>query len=1017
MRRTALLFPLLCGGILLVGVGIYWLETVLQQREIEHEAEQEIRSLQSLLQRRFLWLQEDIAYLASYPELSGGIPTEATGLRALEQSWQHYLQAARRYESIVLINRQGYALARATLAGPGNERDALPFSRLHQHVRALDSLAEGEMYFPYQSDMDVPLFTMGISLRQNKEAQGLLLLSCPANMLTQLLREQTHRHGNHSHAQWFALTAQGDLLSTSHSPTFSFQQEYPVAWAAIRRDTQGRYQSSQGVFTFLSIPLSVPTHLAVPPFFLVHFTPPEEWLQRLALLRSTLFDLMIPLMILLLPLVWWRAGTQLRREHAMTALRTREALLAQAQHLGSWEWHIAANQLHGSEEFHQILSLSARESNAVTYRTVLRRVHAQDRRLLRHAARAIRRGAAQSPLPDIRLRLDHGGFRWVHCEVAVERKLSNVVRVIGTVQDISVQKRVEESMSVAATAFNSQEAIIVTDAKATILRVNRAFTEITGYSSEESVGNNPRLLKSGLQPTLFYREMWECLQRDGFWQGEMWNRRKNGEIYPEMISIAAVKNNQGEVTHYVSHFCDITRHKEAEEKIRHLAYYDALTHLPNRTLLLERLAQGMDGNRHNRNFSVLIVVDVDHFKSINDSLGFGMGDGLLRGLTQRLIAIADQESQTARLSEDAFALFWPATGGSLKDTQEKAQFLAERIHFSLSQPYTVQDQEVHITCSLGMVIFPGEENWENEETAESLLKKAEIALFRAKDEGRNALRMFLPSMEIAARERHMLYAELRQAVARGEFTLFYQPQVDALGQLTGAEALLRWQHPKRGLLLPGVFMPAAEKTGILAAIGDWVLNEACAHIESWEHSGLLPEAWILAVNISPSQLLDEHFDERIQALLHQYHISASRLKLEITENMLIDKVDQAIRRMHVLQALGLRFSLDDFGTGYSSLAYLAQLPVQQIKIDRSFVQSMTTNPTATAIVDSTIVMAWHMGLEILAEGVETESELVALQDKGCYLYQGFYFSRPVPEAELIALLKTGKVSIPSGLLK
>ena len=559
----------------------------------------------------------------------------------------------------------------------------------------------------------------------------------------------------------------------------------------------------------------------------------------------------------------------------------------------------------------------------------------------------------------------------------------------------------EQNLRIAATVFESQEGMFVTDTKNSILRVNRAFTRITGYSAEEAIGQTPKLLSSGNQSKAFYAAMWKSINSIGTWEGEIWNKRKNGEVYPEHLTITAVRDASGIISNYVATLTDITVSKAASDKITKLAFYDPLTQLPNRRLLLDRLNQALATSRRRGKQGALLFLDLDHFKILNDTLGHYVGDMLLQQVAARLTACVREGDTVARLGGDEFVVL-------LKDLSEKSleaaaqtQSVAEKILFALNQPYQFNTHTHHSTSSIGATLFRG-----HEPLAEELLKQADIAMYQSKAEGRNTLRFFNPIMQEAITVRADMENELHKAIEQNQFQLHYQIQVDSNGQALGAEALIRWLHPKRGMITPFNFIPLAEDTGLILPIGQWVLDTACTQLKAWQRNPLTQDL-ILAVNVSAKQFRQSDFVEQVLATIALHDINPTRLKLELTESMLVANINDIITKMDALSKIGIHFSLDDFGTGYSSLQYLKKLPLNQLKIDQSFVRDIIADSSDKAIVRTIITMAHSLGINVIAEGVETAEQRQYLLDNCCMYHQGYLYSKPVPIDEFEALLKKG----------
>ena len=565
--------------------------------------------------------------------------------------------------------------------------------------------------------------------------------------------------------------------------------------------------------------------------------------------------------------------------------------------------------------------------------------------------------------------------------------------------DISEKKRLEVEQRIASIAFEVQEGITITDAAMVILRVNRAFTEITGYSAEESVGKTPALLNSGRHDAAFFTAMWESVARTGAWQGEIWNRRKCGEIYPEWLMITAVKDTAGTVTNYVGTFSDITARKAAEDEINSLAFFDPLTGLPNRRLLLDRLKQALASSTRNVKYGALLFIDLDHFKNLNDTLGHDIGDLLLQQVAERLATCVRERDTVARLGGDEFVVMLEDLSEQPEDAALQAEAVGNKILAAFVPAFELGTRSYRSTPSIGITLFGKQAS-----SVDDLLKHADLAMYQAKGSGRNTLRMFDQGMQAAVDLRAALESELREALALGQMRLAYQPVVELDGRVIGAEALVRWQHPRRGTVSPAEFIPLAESTRLIIPLGQWVLRTACRQIATWATMPGLAHLSV-AVNVSANQFKEPDFVDQVRQALTDSGADPHLLKLELTESLLADSVEDIIEKMTTLRALGIDFSLDDFGTGYSSLSYLKRLPLTHLKIDQSFVRDVLEDPNDAAIARTIVGLGDSLGLVVIAEGVETPGQHQFLQSIGCRSFQGYLFGRPMPVEELVAFVR------------
>ncbi len=557
---------------------------------------------------------------------------------------------------------------------------------------------------------------------------------------------------------------------------------------------------------------------------------------------------------------------------------------------------------------------------------------------------------------------------------------------------LAVQKlRAAEALKQAAAVFEStRDGVLITDLAPRIVAVNRAYTEITGFSAEEVVGRNPAVLRSGRHDESFYQAMWAQLLETGSWQGEVWNRRKTGELYPQWLSISTVPDEHGLPRHYVGVFTDISQLRQSEEQLQHLAHHDPLTGLPNRLLAQSRLQHAIERSERHGFQVAAVYLDLDRFKNVNDSLGHPVGDELLVLLAQRLRGRLREEDTLARLGGDEFLLVLESI-----NAPRQASTVAQALIDALAQPFTLSGgQEIFIGMSVGISLCPGDAS-----SVTELIQHADLAMYQAKRSGRNTFRFHTDALSVAASERLEMETRLRRALSAGEFVLHYQPLIDARnGSPAGVEALVRWQPPGEPLVPPGRFIPIAEETGLIVPLGEWVLRTACAQAQAWLQAGLPPR--VMAVNLSVRQFHCGDLVAVVRQVLVDTGLPAHLLELELTESMFLEHAEQAIATLHALKALGVRLAIDDFGTGYSSLAYLKRFPIDKLKIDQSFVRGLADDANDREIAATIIAMARVFKLEVLAEGVETAQQIEFLRGHGCDFYQGFYFHRPAPLGQI-----------------
>lgn len=574
-------------------------------------------------------------------------------------------------------------------------------------------------------------------------------------------------------------------------------------------------------------------------------------------------------------------------------------------------------------------------------------------------------------------------------KIPLYRGDGSVYALCGISTDISERKKAEESLRVAATVFQAQEGMFITSPDRIILKVNEAFTAMTGYASHELVGRP--LPSFSLEPNgPDYRDtMWETVEQSNEWQGEIWMHRKGGKAFPAWMTVTTVHDEQGKTTNYVGTQADFTQQKRAQDEIMQLACYDSLTGLPNRRLLAERLLHCLPVHNRSKQALALLFLDLDNFKDLNDTRGHDAGDKLLKQVAQRIAGCVREGDTVARLGGDEFVILLESIGMTEAEAGEHAATIGWKILRVLGEPYDIDGAVYHATCSIGAAL-----RLDHDIEIDDLMKRGDLAMYEAKREGRNTLRFFQHKMESDVTYRIALEMELRESLGKSGFVLHYQTQVDGGGRITGTEALLRWNHVKHGAVGPSVFVPIAESSGLIVQLGNWVLRGACIQLAEW---ALAPETahLTIAVNVSARQFRQPDFVATTLAILKETGAKPSRLKLELTETLLVENVEDTIAKMRQLKNHGIGFALDDFGTGYSSLSYLKRLPLDQLKIDRSFVRDVLVDPNDASIARSIVALAKALGLGIIAEGVETEAQRRFLAEIGCECCQGYLFGRPM----------------------
>ncbi len=604
---------------------------------------------------------------------------------------------------------------------------------------------------------------------------------------------------------------------------------------------------------------------------------------------------------------------------------------------------------------------------------------------------------------ECRINKPDGGLTWILCRAtAIKESDRGRDLFIGAVVDITDRKKIENELQLMATTFETHDPILITDENSKILKINKAFSEVSGYQEDELIGKSPSTFKSRHHDGNFFKNMWSDLSEKGSWQGEIYNRSKSGHIHQDWVTITAIKNNRGELINYIGHYHDITERKEAEEQIRKLAFYDPLTSLPNRRLFLERLEDELEIAHLENKHGALLFLDLDHFKNLNDSLGHPVGDALLVEVSRRLRENISKGETIARIGGDEFVVLLPNIGPIVELSAEHAEQLADRIRVAIIEPFYIHGHEYHITVSIGISLFP-----EKGQNSADILKRADTAMYRAKQDGRNSVCFFKKEMQISADKRLAIEKDLRHAIRQNELFLVYQPMIDWEGNIIGAEVLLRWQHKVHGLIPPGDFIPIAEDTGLIFDISQWVLNTACSQLRDWMDNDptIAEQLQCISINLSPKEFNQNGFEENMLNIIQKFDIQPDRIEFEITERLIISNLENTIQKMLKMKQHGFRFSVDDFGTGYSSLAYLKELPINRLKIDRSFIRDITEDRNDATIVETIISMSHHLGLEVVAEGVETQEQHFFLSQHACDIFQGFYFSEARIASEFVILVE------------
>ena len=672
-------------------------------------------------------------------------------------------------------------------------------------------------------------------------------------------------------------------------------------------------------------------------------------------------------------------------------LRQNMDLLNEAQrmgHLGSWELNVEKNELIWSDEIYRIFELDKNKFQP-SYENFLNTIHPDDREKVNQAySNSLK---TRQPYDIIhRLQFPDNRIKWVHEHCTNFFNDQGLpIRSVGAVQDITEQMLIEEELRLAAVTFETHDGILITDSDGKIIRVNQSFQNITGYTADEVLGKNPSMMSSGKHSREFYEDMWSQLNSAGSWSGEIWDKRKNGKIYPKWLTITAVKDKDQKISRYIGIFSDLSLRKKIEKEIENLVFFDVLTNMPNRRLFLDRFRSALSLSARNRQYGAVLYLDMDRFKNLNDIMGHDYGDMFLVEVSQRIKMSLGESDTASRFGGDEFVILIEEIDSDEKRALQKTAIFAEMIRKKLGEPYKLQDREYFSSPSIGVCLYRG-----NEKSVMDLLKSADMAMYQAKESGRNTVRFFDPQMQKIMENHSVMEANLRNAITGRQLNLFYQVQVDNNFCPIGAEALLRWHDPKQGFISPAEFIPIAEESTLILDIGNWVMDTAFLQLAKWKQSNKFHKL-ALSINVSARQFGLAHFVDIIREAILKYNIDPNLLKLELTEHVLLDRVTDVVAKMNALKKLGVSLSIDDFGTGYSSLSYLKQLPINQLKIDQSFVRDIAHNPDDAMMVKTIISLAENFHLNVIAEGVENEPQMNFLEKNGCMAYQGYFFGKPV----------------------
>ncbi len=1003
--------------ILVVALSLYAYQRLgLEQEKLRHTESLRLDLASRTVNRNLKTVVSDLRRLAQSQILSDYLQHDSLNNRLrLQNAFINLAAHTAIYDQVRYIDHNGHERVRVNFnnGSPVAVQDnQLQDKSERYYYRAALGMKAGQVYFSpldlnvEAGEIEQPFKpTIRVAMRQfdpgSGEPRGVLVL----NYLAAQLLEQFREVMTGSWGEAFLLNEQGYWLFSPNAQDEwgfmrgndqTFSRRYPQAWKTIIDSETGTLRNSEGLFIFNTVRPQLIAGLKAPDnhdagyaWKLVSRVEPERlvfspWRVALDHPQESVLLVLLTGMISLI-LAWLRTANVQKAKRLRESEEQLRQLVEQAPD-GIFIADLGGRYVDVNTAGCKMLGYSREE---IIGKTIVDLIPQEDIDRLWQLKEQLLQGGAH--VSEWTLLCKDGSY----LPVEISTKVLPDSRWQGFVRDIRDRKRSEEQLRQAATVFdNTMEGIVIADAGHKIVAINQAYTEITGFGPEESVGRNPRLHKSGQHDEVFYRNMWDSLERNGHWQGEIWNRRKNGEMFPAWENISIVKDSQGRVTHYISVMSDISPIKQAEERLTYLAHHDVLTDLPNRLAFLATLEKALERAKRHRQKLALLFLDLDHFKLINDTLGHATGDRLLQVIAQRLRNNLRAEDMAARLGGDEFTIIMEEINHT-----EDAALLAQKIIRAVAEPIRLDSHEVVSTTSIGISIYP-----DDADNAGDLAKAADAAMYRAKNHGRQTYEYYTTELTAQARQRFSVENALRQALARDELTLFYQPQIDlATGRTLGVEALLRWRHPQMGMILPGQFIEVAEESGLIDAIGNWVLHRAVAQGRVWQEAGLSPGR--IAVNLSGRQIIYDHTVESVRNALEQngYEPGDLPFELEVTESVL-QSGKKTMDSFTQLRSLGMSIAIDDFGMGYSSLSQLKHLPIDTLKIDRSFLRDIPHEADNMAITTAILSMGRSLGLRVIAEGVETREQLDFLKQQGCGEVQGFLFCEAVPPERIGAFL-------------